>query len=62
MRGDQLARQWEIIRAVEASPNELTVAEIATIDGAQGLHRREALQKPIPITGVGFFVMRDRSQ
>ena len=29
MRGDQLARQWRVIRAVEASPNGLTVAEIA---------------------------------
>ncbi len=29
MRGDQLARQWPIIRAIEASPNGLTVIEIA---------------------------------
>jgi predicted DNA-binding transcriptional regulator YafY len=29
MRGDQLARQWHIIRAIEASPNGLTVTEIA---------------------------------
>ena len=29
MRGDQLARQWRIIRAIEASPSGLTVAEIA---------------------------------
>ncbi len=29
MRGDQLARQWRIIRAIEASPQGLTVAEIA---------------------------------
>jgi len=29
MRGDQLARQWRVIRAIEASPNGLTVAEIA---------------------------------
>ena len=28
----------------------------------RGLHGREALQEPIPITGMGFFVMRDRSQ
>jgi len=28
MRGDQLARQWRLIRAIEASPNGLTVAEI----------------------------------
>ena len=29
MQGEQLARQWRVIRAIEASPNGLTVAEIA---------------------------------
>ena len=29
MRGDQLARQWRVIRVIEASPNGLTVTEIA---------------------------------
>jgi hypothetical protein len=29
MRGDPLARQWRVIRAIEASLNGLTVAEIA---------------------------------
>ncbi len=29
MRGDQLARQWRVIRANEASPGGLTVAEVA---------------------------------
>ena len=29
MRGDQLARKWRTIRAIEASPNGLTVTEIA---------------------------------
>jgi hypothetical protein len=29
MRGDHLGRQWRIFRAMEASPNGLTVAEIA---------------------------------
>jgi predicted DNA-binding transcriptional regulator YafY len=29
MRGDQLARQWRIIRAIEADPNGLTVTAIA---------------------------------
>ena len=33
MRGDQLARQWCIIRAIEASPNELTVTEVADREG-----------------------------
>ena len=29
MRGDQLAGQWRVVRAIEASPNGLTVADIA---------------------------------
>jgi hypothetical protein len=29
MRGDQLPRQWRVIRAIKASPNGLTVAEVA---------------------------------
>ena len=29
MRGDQLARQWRIIRAIEASPNGLTARAFA---------------------------------
>ena len=36
MRGDQLARQWRAIRAIEASPNELTAAEIAACNGHMG--------------------------
>jgi hypothetical protein len=28
MRGDQLARQWQALRAIEASPNGLTPAEL----------------------------------
>jgi len=34
MRGDQLARQWRVIRAIESSPNGLTVAEIAKREGS----------------------------
>ena len=47
MRGDQLARQWRIIRAIEATPNGLTVAEIAQREetGARTIYRDlEALQ------------------
>jgi hypothetical protein len=29
MRGDQLAPQWRVTRAIEASPDGLTMAEIA---------------------------------
>jgi hypothetical protein len=47
MRGDQLARQWRIIRANEASPNWLTVKETAKREEA-GIrtiyHDLEALQ------------------
>jgi len=47
MRGDQLARQWRIIRAIESSPNGLTVAEIAGREetGIRTIYRDlEALQ------------------
>jgi len=29
MEGDQFARQWRIIQAIEASPDGLTITEIA---------------------------------
>ena len=48
MRGDQLARQWRIIRASEASSNGLTVAEIAQREktGLRTIYRDlEALQE-----------------
>ncbi len=47
MRGDQLSRQWRVIRAIEASPNGLTVAEIAKREetGIRSIYRDlEALQ------------------
>jgi predicted DNA-binding transcriptional regulator YafY len=47
MRGDQLARQWRVIRAIEASPSGLTVAEIANREetGIRTIYRDlEALQ------------------
>ncbi|MBM4305131.1 MAG: WYL domain-containing transcriptional regulator [Deltaproteobacteria bacterium] len=47
MRGDQLARQWRVIRAIEASTNGLTVAEIANREetGIRTIYRDlEALQ------------------
>ena len=56
MRGDQLARQWRVRRAIEASPNGLMVAEIARPQGAHWLHGRETHEKPIPITGIGLFL------
>jgi len=47
MRGDQLARQWRIIRAIESSPNGLTLTEIAQREetGIRTIYRAlEALQ------------------
>ena len=47
MRGDQLARQWRVIRAIEASPGGLTVTEIAEREetGIRTIYRDlEALQ------------------
>jgi hypothetical protein len=47
MRGDQLARQWRVIRSIEASTNGLTVAEIANREetGIRTIYRdREDLQ------------------
>ena len=47
MRGDQLTRQWRVIRAIEASPNGLTVAEIVKREetGIRTIYRDlEALQ------------------
>ncbi len=47
MRGDQLARQWRIIRAIEAGSQGLTVAEIADLEdcGPRTIYRDlEALQ------------------
>jgi hypothetical protein len=45
MRGDQLAPHWWVVRAIEASPNGLIVAEIAGSDGAQGTAREKSLSK-----------------
>jgi predicted DNA-binding transcriptional regulator YafY len=48
MRGDQLARQWRIIRAIEAGSQGLTVAEIADLEdcGPRTIYRDlEALQE-----------------
>ncbi len=47
MRGDQLARQWRVIRAIEASANGLSVAELAEREetGIRTIYRDlEALQ------------------
>ena len=60
MRGDQLARESWTIRAIEASPNGLTVAEVAKPDGAQGGRTNEKPSKACSKTGIGFFVLGNR--
>jgi predicted DNA-binding transcriptional regulator YafY len=57
MRGDQLARQWRIIRAIEANPDGLTVAEVARREetGIRTIYRDlEVLQ------AAGFFLYTER--
>ncbi len=59
MRGDQLARQWRIIRAIEASPNGLTITEIAQREetGIRTIYRDlEALQ------AAGFILHTERAE
>ena len=57
MRGDQLARQWRVIRVIEASPGGLTVTEIAEREetGIRTIYRDlEALQ------AAGFPIFTER--
>ena len=57
MRGDHLARQWRLIRAIETSPNGLTVTEVANREetGIRIIYRDlEALQ------AVGFPLYTER--
>ena len=59
MRGDQLARQWRVIRAIEASPGGLTVTEIAEREetGIRTIYRDlEALQ------AAGFPLYTERAE
>ena len=57
MRGDQLARQWRIIRAIEASPNGLTVAEIAKRDET-GTRMIFPGLEALPAAGFPFYTER----
>ena len=57
MRGDQVARQWRIARAIEATSSGLTVAEIAEREetGLRTIYRDlEALQ------AAGFHLYTER--
>jgi len=55
MRVDHLARQWRMIREIEASPNELTVAEIDRPDGMQGTTRKRSPSKAYSKNWDGLF-------
>lgn len=59
MRGEQLARQWRVIRSIEASPKGLTVAELAEREriGPRTIYRDlEALQE------AGFPLYTERAE
>ena len=62
MRGNQLVRERWVIRAIEVSPNGLSVAEIAKRGGEHGSRTDENSFKAYSKTGVGFFVIGDRCQ
>jgi len=57
MRGEKLARQWQLIRAIEASPNGLTVAEIPAPNEAQGSgQNREPFKSLFQMLGWAFLL------
>ncbi len=57
MRGDQLARQWRILRAIEADKNGLTIAEIA---GQEEISLRTAYRDIEALQAAGFPLYYER--
>jgi hypothetical protein len=57
MRGGQLARQWRIIRAIGASPNGLTVADVAQ---REGIGLRTIYRDLISLQEAGFPLYTER--
>ena len=57
MRGDQLARQWRILRHIEASKHGLTVADLADMEGI-GL--RTAYRDLVALQEAGFPLFTER--
>jgi hypothetical protein len=55
MRGDQLARPWWVIRAIEDSTEGLTVAENARSDGTQRTARERSHSKAYSNNWNGLF-------
>ena len=57
MRGEKLARQWQLIQAIEASRNGLTMAEIPTPDEALGSgQNRKPFKSPFQNLGWAFLL------
>jgi len=57
MQGDELARQWQVIRAIEVSSKGLTAAEIAGPDETQGSGQNgEALKSLFQKLGWAFLL------
>jgi predicted DNA-binding transcriptional regulator YafY len=59
MRGDQLSRQWRILRQIEVSKNGLTVAEIA---GLEGISLRTAYRDLDDLQLSGFPLFAENSE
>ncbi|MBW1714064.1 MAG: transcriptional regulator [Deltaproteobacteria bacterium] len=57
MRGDQLARQWRILRRIEASANGLTVADLAQ---SEGVSLRTAYRDLEALQEAGFPLYSDK--
>ena len=57
MRGDQLARQWRILRLIEASGSGLTVAEISD---REGISLRTAYRDLEALQEAGFPLYNER--
>lgn len=61
MRGEQLARQWRIIRVTEGSSRGLTVAEIPTPEEVQGSGQNgEPFKSPFQKLEWAFFAIGGR--
>jgi hypothetical protein len=55
MRGDQLARQSRVLRAIEARSKGLTLVEIARPDGAQRTVQKRSPSKAYSKSWDGLF-------